>query len=126
MIEKRHKGNKYIQCFCHEDTEVLVGMKAYAAINLVGFLGSIALGIWIASSSIDIAIKLSAVAIFCLLWAIGFWADYAVTKRIMLKAGHSVSCSHKIAYISMFYSSLWTEFKIMKDKSGNNKTSTIK
>jgi hypothetical protein len=122
MTEKRYRGNKYIHCYCARNADVLVGAKMYSVANPVGFLCCVVLILWIAFSNADTVIKFSAFSLLGIPWIIGIWADYASTKRRMLKAKHSSFCSRKIAQWVMVYGSLWSEFKIMKSKDDGKRS----
>lgn len=116
MTEKRYIGNKYMNCYCQQDENVLVGAKFYAVMNPIGLLLSMFLIVWIMVVNVDVSIKVGVTLILGLPWVIGMYGDYSHAKKTLIEAGHSLVCSQKIARLAALYGGLWSEFKIMKDK----------
>ena len=115
MTEKRYKGNKYIQCYCTKNDQILLGAKLYGIGNPIAIIGSVVL----VSLFAVLGGGIYALGLFVLLvvpWFITLPLAYRDDKKEMLKAGHTEQCSKKVTQKAMLYASLWSDFKIMKDK----------
>lgn len=124
MTRKRHRGEKYVHCYCEKNRDVLVGIKLNGIVHPVAATIGTAITLLVIISDVEVAVKVTVTVILFMPWLVGFFADFQNAKKCMLDAGHSMECGRKIGYYAMIYRSLWTEFKIM-EKEDNGETSTL-
>ena len=99
--------DKYTHCTCERHQEILVGRKGYKYFNiaLVGcYIYLTITFLWMLPVTGKIAWVLGSV-----LTAI----VYTPFKKSMLKAGHTKTCSERIARLAALYYGLWSDFKIL-------------
>lgn len=121
MTEKRYKTYKYVDCHCSKHDQIQIGVDGYKYLNTFGALGGIVFMLIILFSPVSIQSKLFAIFLFGLPATGAPLYNYLETKKIMQKAGHSETCSRRIAFSYMFRASLWSEFKIMESKDDSKR-----
>lgn len=98
------------------NSQVLLGSIFYGVMNPVSLIGGIAISLWAAFIDMGIGVKIGLFAILVAPWLIFIPTTYKDIYKQMLKSGHSEDCSKKVARLATPYASLWSNFKIMKDK----------
>lgn len=116
MSEKRYHGNRYVHCYCEQDKDILVGSKMFAVLNPLGFIFSMAVVVWVLQTPADWMTKTGITLVLGVSWWVMIFVNYYYSKKTLLDAGHTVMCSRKIGLIALLHSSLWSDFKIMKEK----------
>jgi hypothetical protein len=121
MIEKTYKSYKYIDCHCSRHDQIQVGVDGYKYLNSIAILGGLAITFIIVFSQISLQASLFAIFLFGLPATVAPLYNFLETKRIMLLAGHSESCSRRVAFMYMLRASIWSEFRIMKEKDDSRR-----
>lgn len=120
MDEKRYNSQKYVDCYCTKHAEVLVGMKMFNVLNIfcsgvaLFFFTIILIGhaeLWI---KVVVLVPFAGICILLPRWY------YINAQKIMIKAGHSDSCSKKIGFLAALYAGGYSNFTIMKAKVDKN------
>lgn len=127
---KKYLSNTYNRCYCAKNAEVSVGSKPFALLNIVGIPLALLLCLWIATTSIALLDKLIIIALIGSPITILPRIDYVRARQYMLQAGHTESCSSKIALSVMIHGGsvdgLFSDLKIVKKEEKNGKVSSLK
>lgn len=115
MTEKRYKSQKYIRCYCAKDEEILVGGKLYGVVNIFFMIPAcLTLSVMVGIGETTLVTKLGIIAGIILLPLLLALSFYRHAKKIMLKAGHTESCSRKVAKQAAIHYGLYSEFRIIE------------
>ena len=105
------KSQRQQICYCDRKSVVELGLRSNPYIDVALFVGVFFILVNILVSQGDLGSKFMLVALFGLLLA---WLpfEYFGNKKEMLKAGHSIQCSRRIALQSVLYVGRWGSFFI--------------
>ena len=129
---RRYRSMRYVDCYCRKRSNVLVGMKIYPYVNLLGLL-VILLFIFVFIASVAPLQYTAGILIFSGVMFMLASSMYKSGKEMMLSAGHTEHCGHRIGLLVMVYTGTYSPFAIMKSsiinnhkEKNNGKTSSIK
>jgi hypothetical protein len=105
------KSQRQQICYCDRKSVVQLGLRSNPYIDVALFVGVFFILVNILMSQGDLGSKFMLVALFGLLLA---WLpfEYFGNKKEMLRAGHSIQCSRRIALQSVLYVGRWGSFFI--------------
>ncbi len=109
-----YKSQKQAVCYCDQQAIIQYGLKYLPYVHLGVYPGMVFALVLAVRSSGDMLARALLIFFCCIYLFIVPGYKLVDTRRQMLKAGHSNTCSRKVAVREMFYFGRFSEFAIIE------------